>query len=46
MQIKNILKHNRNNLAYRIDFITQLHYLLAVVFVSDISLVKVTLTIT
>ena len=40
VQIKNILKHDRNRVSH-VDFRMQLHYLLVVVVVSDVSDVKV-----
>ena len=41
MHIKNVLKHDRHRVVWRIDFRMQLHYLLIVIVVSDISDVKV-----
>ena len=40
MQIKNILKHDQKRVKY-VEFTTQLHYLLVVVVVNDVSDVKV-----
>jgi len=43
VQIKNVLKHDRNRVKH-IDFIMQLHYLLAVV-VSDVKVMSSTVAV-
>jgi len=44
VQIKNILKHDRNRVSH-VDFIMQLHYLLVVVVVSDVKVMSCTVAV-
>jgi len=44
VQIKNVLKHDRNR-VYHTDFVIQLHYLLVVIVVSDVKVMSSTVTV-
>ena len=44
VQIKNVLKHDRNR-VWHIDFRMQIHYLLVVVVVSDVKVMSSTVAV-